>query len=110
MGESADDRTANRLLSAFATVFLICSAVCFGYWRFVLDKARNELSEAAASGSWSRYESALRDEWPGLEWFIAALFLFVVALLVGLIALLYWTSSRRKRNSRVDGATSTTGT
>ena len=102
MGASANDRTAIRLLSVFAALILACSAGCFGYWRYTLGMARNELSDAAASRSWSRYESALRDEWPGLEWFIAALFLFVVAIVVGIIALLYWTSSRRQRIYRAE--------
>ena len=76
---------------------MLGAALCCGWWRYQLSKARNALAEAAKSGDWAEYQAGLRNEWPALDWFIAALILFFFAVVVGAITVLYWTIARRER-------------
>ena len=100
MGDTATiRRTRLRVLVGFTVLFALASAMSFGWWRYQLNKARNELSEAAQSGAWDRYQAAIRNEWPALEWFIASVVFLFLAVSVGAVTLLCWTTAKRKAKS-----------
>ena len=96
-GAVAEHRGPLRVLKWLTFLFMLGFALCCVWWKYQRDKARNELAEAARSGAWADYQAALRNEWPALDWFIAAVILFLVAIVVGAITLIYWTIARRER-------------
>jgi hypothetical protein len=73
--------------------------VCWGWWKYQRDKARDELAEAARSGAWDKYQAALRNEWPALDWFIASVILLLLAIALGATTLLYWILTGRRQKS-----------
>src|SRR6266536_2713882 len=90
-------RTPFRILAWVTLLLALGSALCCGWWKYQRDAARNELTQAAQSGAWDKYQAGLRNEFPALEWLIAAFVLLVVAVSAGAVTLLYWTIARRKR-------------
>lgn len=87
------------ILSAVTFVFALDCAVCGGWWKYQRDQARDELAEAARSGSWEKYQAALRNEWPALEWFAASVILLLLAMAFGGTTLFYWILTRRQQKS-----------
>lgn len=92
-------KTPLRVLAGVTFFFALGSALCWGWWKYQRDKARDELAKAASSGAWDKYQAALRNEWPALDWFIASLILLLFAIGIGATLLLYWTITRRQRQS-----------
>lgn len=80
----------NRLTTfrVFGSLTLLSLIVSLGCWLWAIyqrDEARNELSRAIARGD---YEASARNDWPALDWFIAAFVSLLFALIAGVIALI----------------------
>ena len=90
-------RAAFRILAWVTLLFALGSALCCGWWKYQRDTASNELTQAAQSGDWDKYQAGLRNEFPALDWAIAAFVLLVLAVWAGAVILLYWTIARRER-------------
>ncbi len=88
-----------RILEAFTFIIALAAAVCWGWWKYQRDKASDELQEAASSRAWDRYQDALRNEWPALDWFIASIILLLFAIAIGAATLLYWIVTRRRQEN-----------
>src|SRR5258705_12872174 len=90
-------RPPSRILAWVTLLFALGSALCCGWWKYQRDVATNELTQAAQSGAWDKYQAGLRNEFPVLDWLIAALVLLVLAVWAGAVTLLHWTVARRER-------------
>jgi hypothetical protein len=90
-------RPAFRILAWVTLLFALGSALSCGWWKYQSDTASNELAQAAQNGAWDKYQAGLRNEFPALEWLIAAFALLVLAVWAAAVTLLYWTIARRER-------------
>ena len=92
---SSDHKATLKILVAVTILSSLGSALCWAWAALERTKARNALSEAAERGDGN---AMLRvPEWPALDWVIASFILLFFAVIVGAVALMYWTIARRER-------------
>jgi hypothetical protein len=88
-------KTRSIILRVFGALTLLSLVVSVGCWLWAIykrDEARDELSQAIARGD---YGASARNEWPALDWFVAAFVSLLFAIIAGVIALVEWLGHRK---------------